>query len=118
MLYGLLVRHLHNERQLAPFQIEGIIKPRNDWRYLVFWGVAGVAFGSLLPWVDTIWEEDVETDKAATESASKSQDSDLEGAESSGVDWTPAVRSLGAFVGIAFAIVCSLIKEYKFQAEN
>lgn len=109
MLYGLLVRHLHDDRQLAPFQVEGIIKPRNDWRYLVFWGVSGVALGSLLPWVDGFWEENFEASKTGLERGERSTSPDSEEAEldSSGLfgaDWTPVIRSVGAFVGIAFAI--------------
>ncbi|KAH6625053.1 insulin-induced protein-domain-containing protein [Chaetomium sp. MPI-SDFR-AT-0129] len=30
-----------------------------EWRYLMFWGVAGVALGTLLPWFDRFWEETV-----------------------------------------------------------
>ncbi|KAH6724738.1 insulin-induced protein-domain-containing protein [Leptodontidium sp. MPI-SDFR-AT-0119] len=102
MGYGVLVRHLHDDRQLAPFQVEGIIKPRNDWRYLVFWGVAGVLLGSLMPWVDTLFLDSRE------EAAPISGDGEgrEEGGESGifGADWTPVVRSVGAFVGIAYAI--------------
>jgi hypothetical protein len=106
MGYGWLVRHLHDDRQVAPFQVEGIIKPRNDWRYLVFWGVAGVALGSLLPWVDTLFATN-ETDTVVKSSV---EEEDTVGEENSGIfgaDWTPVVRSVGAFVGIAYAIVCS-----------
>ncbi|KAF4624677.1 hypothetical protein G7Y89_g13494 [Cudoniella acicularis] len=112
MGYGVLVRHLHDDRQLAPFQVEGIIKPRHDWRYLVFWGVAGVLLGSLLPWIDTIFSSDA-SDNASISSpkmrgrvTSPQRVSD-EHLESNGIfdaDWTPVVRSIGAFVGIAYAI--------------
>ena len=108
MLYGLLVRHLHDDRQLAPFQVEGIIKPSHDWRYLAFWGVAGVALGSLLPWVDTLWEDGAEDARSTGIKRSTSPDGEVEELDSSGIfgaDWTPVVRSVGAFVGIAFAIV-------------
>jgi hypothetical protein len=57
MGYGVLVTHLHTEQGLAQFQVEGFIKPSYSWNYLVFWGVASVSLGSLLPWVDTKWEE-------------------------------------------------------------
>ncbi|KAG9231977.1 insulin-induced protein-domain-containing protein [Amylocarpus encephaloides] len=107
MGYGSLVRHLHDDRKLAAVQVEGIIKPSNDWRYLVFWGIAGVALGSLLPWIDTLFYSE------ASEGISKelqrqkdqiTQDDTLDSNSSPGADWTPAVRSVGAFVGIAYAI--------------
>ncbi|KUJ07839.1 uncharacterized protein LY89DRAFT_353178 [Mollisia scopiformis] len=105
MGYGLLVRHLHNDRQLAPFQVEGIIKPRNDWRYLVFWGVAGVCLGSLMPWVDTLFSYPAGMEEKQNASSSVAEKDEVE--EESGLfgaDWTPVVRSVGAFVGIAYAI--------------
>ena len=105
MGYGLLVRHLHDDRQLAPFQVEGIIKPRNDAGYLLFWGVAGVALGSLLPWVDTLFAVP-ELDTPVFEEQKKEEEAEDE-AGIWGADWTPVVRSVGAFVGIAYAIVCT-----------
>jgi len=105
MGYGLLVRHLHDDRQLAPFQVEGIIKPRNDWRYLVFWGVAGVALGSLMPWVDTLFEAGSrDTPVFEGEDGTSSPRESYESDGILGQDWTPVVRSVGAFVGIAYAI--------------
>jgi hypothetical protein len=108
--YGVLVRHLHDERQLAPFQVEGIIKPRNDIGYLLFWGIAGVALGSLLPWVDTLFAvPDLDTPvfekRGQKSSSSGSEDEGGSDAGIWGADWTPVVRSVGAFVGIAYAIV-------------
>ncbi|KAE8440541.1 hypothetical protein EG329_007258, partial [Mollisiaceae sp. DMI_Dod_QoI] len=110
MGYGVLVRHLHDDRQLAPFQVEGIIKPRNDWRYLVFWGVAGVCLGSLMPWVDTLFspappaeEAPSYGEKRTTSSAAEKEEIEEESGLF-GADWTPVVRSVGAFVGIAYAI--------------
>lgn len=109
MLYGLLVKHLHNDRKVAAFQVEGIIKPASGWRYLVFWGVAGVALGSLLPWVDTLWEESFEADETIKGRSSPKiagSEPELDAPGIFGADWTPVIRSVGAFVGIAFAIVC------------
>ena len=114
MLYGLLVRHLHDERQLAPFQVEGIIKPRNDWGYLVFWGVAGVALGNLLPWVDTLWEEGSDNSQSKSQRRRKPEHAGLDSTGVFGADWTPVVRSVGAFVGIAFAIVRTLNLQVTF----
>lgn len=102
MGYGLLVRHLHDERQLAPFQVEGIIRPRKDAGYLLFWGVAGVVLGMALPWVDTLFAGP-EVESPVFEPSPKKEDTERESAW--GADWTPVVRSVGAFVGIAYAIV-------------
>jgi len=110
--YGLVVTHLHNDQKVAPFHVEGIIKPSYDWRYLVFWGVAGVGMGSLLPWVDMLWEGEIDNQESfATKRkrrASIVTDEDEEAVPSSAsglaADWNPLVRSIGAFVGIAFAI--------------
>lgn len=108
MLYGLLVRHLHDDGQLAPFQVEGILKPSYDWRYFVFWGVAGVALGSLLPWVDTFWEENAGASENLGSEQGRTASPDKEKDNYTGIlgaDWTPVIRSVGAFVGIAYAIV-------------
>lgn len=109
MGYGTLVTHLHNDQKLAPFQVEGIIKPSYDWRYLVFWGVCGVGLGSLLPWVDMLWEDtdsdisplSLEKDRIVV----VEEDGVVSSGSGLGADWNPVVRSIGAFVGIAFAIV-------------
>jgi hypothetical protein len=109
--YGLLVTHLHNDQRLAPFQVEGIIKPSYNWKYLVFWGVAGVGLGSLLPWVDTVWEDAtpasgfVGTSKKGLESSPADNEAAASLVSGLAADWNPVVRSIGAFVGIAFAIV-------------
>lgn len=111
MGYGLLVTHLHDDQQLAPFQVEGLLKPSYDWKYMVLWGVAGLGLGSLLPWVDGFWDEEAVSSEFVV--SSKERDSaaneDEEMRNSLGADWIPVVRSIGAFVGIAFAIVSRFI---------
>lgn len=116
--YGIIITHLHDDSRLAPVRVEGL--DRYDWRYLVFWGVAGIGLGSLLPWVDLLWEnggngwQQVDTSSPQSaprqgdiikEKASGSQTGASTDANSLSADWTPVVRSIGAFVGIAFAIV-------------
>ena len=114
--YGEIVTHLSNNDKLNPVKIENV--NRESWWYLTLWGVAGVLLGELLPWVDVLWEHPAASGgdlQAAIQEASHtrniSHSSDEEerpasGAESGlGADWNPAVRSIGAFVGIAFAIV-------------
>lgn len=75
--------HLHNS-SLSTVTLD---IDKYSARYLVEWGLAGVALGSLLPWLDG---EDLGDDGGSK------------------MDWHPAVRSIGAFVGIAYAIVSSL----------
>ncbi|KFX97682.1 hypothetical protein V490_02677 [Pseudogymnoascus sp. VKM F-3557] len=98
--YGLLVTHLHNEQRLAPFGAQGFIQPSYDKKYLIFWGVAGVAMGSALPWFDGLWEEYFGEEVTSSAVGGKGAN------EEDGVaaQWTPVVRSIGAFFGIAFAI--------------
>lgn len=76
--YGMVVTHLHNT--VASTTVD---------RYYIQWGLAGVALGSLLPWLDgDVPEEDKPSGRMA---------------------WDPVVRSIGAFVGIAYGIVSSFL---------
>lgn len=94
VLYGLLISHLHDRQELAPVKVENL--DRRGWPYLAFWGVAGVLLGETLPYVDKLWapQEGDEIEEPEEERRST---------RGSG-DWLDVVRSIGAFVGIAFAI--------------
>ena len=114
--YGSIVTHLHDNQQIAPVKVEGI--NRSTWHYLAFWGLAGVSLGKLLPLIDVFWEKTLGDGKhpveasAASDTSDQQDEGDVEDERSNTrlesvleMDWTPAVRSIGAFVGIAFAIV-------------
>ncbi|QIX00920.1 hypothetical protein AMS68_006437 [Peltaster fructicola] len=88
VLYGLLVSHLHNRDDVAPVKVEGI--DHGAWEYLVLWGLAGIVLGYTLPAVDSFWYSTEEERAERT------------GRGSGG--WNDVVRSIGAFVGVAFAI--------------
>src|SRR2546423_2764607 len=59
MAYGTLITHLHDDQELAPVKVEGF--DRHSWSYLFVWGVSGLAMGSLLPWVDFMWDKHFES---------------------------------------------------------
>lgn len=114
--YGVIVSHLHDNQQLAPVQIESM--KHGSWMYLMGWGGVGVLLGRVLPWVDVLWEETLGNDKEAFATDNEAEEprplsSSSEEVErpasrtGSGLeaDWNPVVRSIGAFIGIAFAIV-------------
>ena len=103
---------------------QGAADAASDWRYLVFWGVAGVVLGSLLPWFDRVWEETVNgrrhriagaknkkgtaspaaTTMPRTPSSPAATEPAAAAAAAPDTDWALVVRSIGAFVGIVFAI--------------
>lgn len=85
--YGVVVTHLHNSHRFTVASVTIEVD-----RYYIQWGLAGVALGSLLPWLDG--------ELAVAEEVEEEE-------EGSGgrMAWDPVVRSIGAFVGIAYAIV-------------
>lgn len=100
--YGALVTKFHNERGIGGMLSEGIIiKPGLDWRYLTFWGIAGVILGALLPWFDRVWEETFEEN---SDEAIDEKEPAPEKETDPGTDMALVVRAIGAFIGIAFAI--------------
>ncbi|OKL64641.1 hypothetical protein UA08_00170 [Talaromyces atroroseus] len=92
--YGTIIAHLHENNWITPVKLEYI---DNSYRYLVGWGIAGVGFAFVLPWLDNFGGNG--TASVSTSVLEKKQN------DSSRVSrWTLAVRSIGAFVGIGFAM--------------
>jgi len=116
--YGVLISHLHDRQQLAPVPVDGI--PHQSWSYIVFWGMAGVFFGRLMPWVDHLWDN-VDEDDSYSDNAPRYGNNSAERRPSSSgresrtwwaPQWNDVVRSIGAFIGIAFAIVSTKVEFY------
>ena len=114
--YGILITQLHMSQRVAPVIVENI--HRASWRHLALWGMAGIFLGGLLPWIDMLWEQafggkegtwkrEEKPDSATSETADSNNDKGPPSRREYGLDadWNPAVRSIGAFIGIAFAIV-------------
>ncbi|KAF2031802.1 hypothetical protein EK21DRAFT_99518 [Setomelanomma holmii] len=96
VIYGIIVSHLHDSRQLEAVHVEAL--NRGSWMYLASWGLFGVALGSLLPYVDLAWSGQPIEDS----SEEKSPETEPESPISEQIN--DVVRSVAAFVGIAFAI--------------
>ncbi|KAI1102649.1 insulin-induced protein-domain-containing protein [Jackrogersella minutella] len=110
VLYGILATQLRNrQRVVDAFQMDGVLKGTDgsyNWLDMAFWGMSAIVMGSLLPWLDGIWEQTFGREDVAVESAADhtaGQDCVTE-EPTSFTDWPLAVRGVGAFIGIAFAI--------------
>jgi hypothetical protein len=127
MAYGTIITHLHDDQHIAPIQVQGF--NRHSWSYLTVWGLSGMAMGSLLPWVDILWDNHFESKppvrtqnrrrRASSSGSDTNGDERLSGRFNNGLgaDWNPVVRSVGAFVGIAFAIV-SILTLFESSSAN
>ncbi|KAL2835722.1 insulin-induced protein-domain-containing protein [Aspergillus pseudoustus] len=94
--YGIITIHLHENHWITPVKLE-YTHFYGSWQYLGLWGVTGIAIGNVLPWLDSFVDcatDDVTQDKRS----SNDQTSEL------ALSWPAVVRSVGAFVGIAFAM--------------
>lgn len=104
--YGALISHLHDRQNLPPVQVEGL--DHASPYYLAFWGLVGITLGWLMPYVDTIWNGDDEEEENIDY---RSQDNPKSTGDQRRGSWTPVwndlVRTMGAFCGIAYAIVSS-----------
>ncbi|KAL6716415.1 hypothetical protein ACLMJK_005982 [Lecanora helva] len=116
--YGVIITQLRESEQVMPLDIELKGMKPHSWGYLIVWGGIGVMLGALLPWVDCFWENVIGNsihvfptkgplDRPVTpnKGVNNKEIMQVTGFGSGlGADWNPIVRSIGAFVGIAFAI--------------
>lgn len=119
--YGLVVEQLHDRRAIAPVEVR---LDRASWTYLGFWAVLAIALGHALPAADRAWPAAGEGDRVDPNPHGLDGEMDTMGSKEGrfrrasivrrggeggagglGAEWNPIVRIVGAFVGIAFAIV-------------
>lgn len=103
VVYGIITVHLHENHWITPVKLEDI-HYYESWQYLGFWGLAGVALGNVLPWLDLFVEDSAVFGWSKEVKSPGSPSGDGDGAERT-PSWVAVVRSVGAFVGIAFAMV-------------
>lgn len=111
LAYAFVITHLHENRHLAPVKLEGF--HAHSWTYYASWGILSAIVGNIAPLLDFVFEGKTEVEQIHQEKANgiatepkKSQE--VSNDSSDGVlraDWNPAVRGIGVFIGIAFAIV-------------
>lgn len=114
--YGSIVTHLHQTRHIKPMPLPDV--ERTSLYHHVCWGILGIVLGNALPLVDSFWEQSISPAITESQTSQKSgrgngvsSKTEPEGSASSSLDsgtgplWYSTVRSVGAFVGIAFAVV-------------
>lgn len=116
--YGVLVGRLRSSSDRFGGVVSGPREEGSDWKFLLFWGVTGVAMGGLLPWFDRVWEE--KFGRRFEPGRKEWRDEDVErkeGDTNAQMDWALVVRGIGAFVGIVFAIVSPPPRPLSQQAQ-
>lgn len=107
--YGSIVTQLQETQKITPLPVPGV--ERNSVSYHAVWGLSGVLLGNALPLVDTLWRDKLRNESTDQPLQSQRARSSSDQNRASIVDsdlgpiWYSAVRSIGAFVGIAFAVV-------------
>ncbi|KAI6248089.1 hypothetical protein HI914_03214 [Erysiphe necator] len=106
--YGLLIQHLQDKPDLIFHEVQNDTQHNISRLYLFLWGISGVAIGSLVPRVDasfSLHSSSSNKQNSPKDSAyALNEDSKMEENNLLRQDWTPVIRSVGAFVGIAFAL--------------
>ncbi|KPI45940.1 uncharacterized protein AB675_551 [Cyphellophora attinorum] len=109
--FGAIVTHLHQTQQITPVPVPGTEKITGYYHFS--WGLFGILVGNGLPLVDKwLSEEILESEHKPSghkRTVSSSSDDDR---ETLGPMWYSAVRSVGAFVGIAFAVETALVIDF------
>lgn len=120
MGFGSLITHLHKTQQITPMPVP--TGSNNSQYYQIAWGIMGVMLGNALPQIDMFFDsEETVTDghdhnagpyqHIRTLSSSSRGDKERPSLADSGLGpiWYSTVRSIGAFVGIAFALVSPVL---------
>lgn len=114
--FGSLLTHLDKTQPISPIPVP--MDNQNSLYYKIAWGVLGVILGNALPQIDIFFDdEDAVADGVAvkpahyqrtrTHSRQSYSGKDRPSLTDSGLGpiWYSTVRSIGAFVGIAYALV-------------
>ena len=104
--YGSIITHLHKTQSITPVPVLDI--DRSALSYQLLWGLFGILIGNALPLFDSVWEKFISTsERPGAGNTSQTHAASPPSSTESGLGpmWYSAVRSMGVFVGIAFAVV-------------
>ncbi|KAI2637338.1 hypothetical protein GGS21DRAFT_511134 [Xylaria nigripes] len=101
VIYGIGVATVRGDRSSATLRMEHIRTSGCSWGYMTFWGALGLAMGCLLPCVDGFW---VRSSGTRGNGDSTEMEGDVNNKRRRETDWALAVRGMGIFIGIAYAI--------------
>ncbi|KAI0802541.1 hypothetical protein GGR55DRAFT_700571 [Xylaria sp. FL0064] len=97
VLYGIGVATVRSDRSTLSFRMDNA--SNYGWGYMAFWGGSGLTLGCLLPWVDGMWERSV-----GEGNSGEAIETERDVTVRRKTDWALAVRGIGIFIGIAYAI--------------
>lgn len=108
MGFGFLIQHLLDEKQPSSILFKIISDRKIEWIYLLSWGMSGVTIGTLLPLMDQPPSIDKHISQGSVISSVSTANKETSSKQFDILDqdWTPIIRSVGAFVGITYALVC------------
>jgi hypothetical protein len=97
--YGMIITQLQKTDPLRAVGVDTI--QLHPWYFFAPWGLSGVLLGNALPWVDaTLRSSEAPVQSRPNRSLSDPTRKDQDAA----TEWSQAIRGIGAFVGIAFAV--------------
>lgn len=119
MGFGSLLTHLDKTQPMTPIPVP--TDSNNSFYYQIAWGLLGVVLGNALPQIDLFFDDDEDAiadgvaiqpadyQRVRTNSRLSHSGKDRPSLTDSGLGpiWYSTVRSIGAFVGIAYALVSS-----------
>jgi hypothetical protein len=100
--FGSIVTHLHKTQDFQPLPVPS---GRASGYFHIAWGLFGILVGNGLPLVDEWLGDEIPARPRSPVHRRSNSFHESKEDDSLGPDWYSVVRSVGAFVGIAFALV-------------
>ena len=99
LAYGMIITQLQKTDPLMSVGVKSI--RQHQWYFFAAWGLSGILLGNALPWVDAaLRSSELPVQSRPNRSLSDPNRKDQDAA----TEWSQAIRGIGAFVGIAFAV--------------